>query len=228
MTMPNFDVALEISRLVSPPANSANPANSEVTLATLATLAGGQPRFEALPPQKQIREFSSLHLHKGRGVIAPVSARPALDETGLTWIVWPEDETITNYDARWSAFDLADVCRHFGVKVVRANERVIAIYPPALESELVAYASELLDEARSYLTTNIDKLPILTPSEAVKVIKDVMRQHQGLRFCRGEDGSRWPLYPTTWTTEQCMVVQSLWFAAGNALDHDNFILVEEK
>jgi len=90
----------------------------------------------------------------------------------------------------------------------------------------VAYASELLAEARPYLTTNMDRLPILSPAEAVKTIMEIMRQHPGLRFCRGDDGSRWPLYSKTWTAGQCVTLQALWLAAGDALDRDGFMEVD--
>jgi hypothetical protein len=194
----------------------------------------------ARTPIRNIRTIRTIHnsgnsantanyANKGSPPVAvPSTTTSKYAITGLEWLTSPPDSDDATFETWWACIDLADFCRLNGIRIVKDRERVIAIYPPALESDLVAYTSQLLDDARPYLNANIDKLPILVPSEAVRVIKDVMRQHQGLRFCRGEDGSRWPLYPTTWATEQCMVVQSLWFAAGNALDHDNFILVEEK
>ena len=155
------------------------------------------------------------------GASAPASG------TGLDWLPGPPDDADPAFNGWSAAFDLADVCRLYGVRVVRAGERVLAIYPPALEAELVAYASELLAEARLYLATNMDKLPALTPAQAVIAIKEIMRQHAGLRFCRGEAGSRWPIYPRTWTAGQKATAQALWFAAGDALDHDDFMEVDQ-
>ena len=106
--------------------------------------------------------------------------------------------------------------------IVHAGERVLAVFQPDLPDELVAYASELLAEARPYLAEHLDRLPILSPAAAVKIILDIMRQHPGLRFCRGDGGSRWPLYPKTWTAGQKATVQTLWFVAGDALDQDDF------
>lgn len=80
----------------------------------------------------------------------------------------------------------------------------------------------ILAEARPYLAANVDKLPILPPTDAVEIVKDVMRKHKGLRFCRGEGGSRWPLYPREWTAGQKAALQSLWLLAGDALDLESF------
>jgi len=146
--------------------------------------------------------------------------------TGLEWVSKPTDPDAPDYGSRWAAFDLADLGRLYGVRIVHAGERVLAVYPPELPAELVAYASELLAEARPYLTTNMDRLPILSPAEAVKTIMEIMRQHPGLRFCRGDDGSRWPLYSKTWTAGQCVTLQALWLAAGDALDRDGFMEVD--
>jgi len=148
--------------------------------------------------------------------------RRELDPTGLGWLPGPPDEAAPSFDGWWAAFDLADLCRLYHVRVVRAGERVLAVYPPALEPELIAYAGSLLVEAQPYLAAHLDKLPILPPAQAVETIKDIMRQHKGLRFCRGDGGSRWPLYPKTWTVGQKATVQSLWFVAGPALDQDAF------
>lgn len=117
---------------------------------------------------------------------------------------------------------MADLGKLYGVRIVAAGKRVIAIYPPSLEAELVAYAGSLLAEARGYLAAHLDRLPILSSAAAVKIILDIMRAHKGLRFCRGEDGSRWPLFPSSWTAGQRVVVQNLWFIAGPALDLDEF------
>lgn len=153
--------------------------------------------------------------------------RRELDPTGLGWLPGPADEAAPAFNGWWAAFDLADVCRLYGVRVVHAGERVIAVYPPALEPELIAYAGSLLVEAQDYLLQHLDKLPALAPAEAVEIVKEVMRQHNGLRFCRGEGGSRWPLYPRTWTAGQRAMVQSLWFVAGEALDRDDFMEVDQ-
>ncbi len=68
----------------------------------------------------------------------------------------------------------------------------------------------------------MDKLPILPSANAVEVILDIMREHPGLRFCRGDGGSRWPIYPRDWTAGQRATVQSLWLMAGDALDTNYF------
>lgn len=147
---------------------------------------------------------------------------PADFSTGLEWIVWPADDTTPAFASWWAAFDLADLGKLYAVRVVRSAERILAVYPPELEPELIAYAGSLLAEARGYLSAHMDKLPVLDPAEAVKIVKSIMRQHKGLRFCRGDGGSRWPLYPMTWTAGQKATVQALWFAAGPALDRDDF------
>jgi hypothetical protein len=134
----------------------------------------------------------------------------------------PEEGDGPGLAAWWAAFDLADLCRAYGVRIVAAGKRILAIYPPDLAPELVAAASEVLTEARPFLAANRDKLPILAPTEAVEIIKGIMRRHRGLRFIRGEGGGMWPVYPRTWTAAQKAMMQSVWFLAGEALDHDDF------
>ena len=141
--------------------------------------------------------------------------------TGLEWVRWPTNDA-PDYDGQWAAFDLADLCHLYGVHVVHAGERIVAVYPPALEPELIAYAGTPLAEARGYLHQHMDELPVLAPADAVATIKAVMRQHKGLKFVRGTDASMWPLYPKRWTAGQKATVQSLWFVAGPALDQDTF------
>ena len=85
---------------------------------------------------------------------------------------------------------------------------------------MVEYPEGLLDDDRPYLTAHLEKLPVLTPTEAVERIKEVMRAHPGLRFTRGDGGSIWPLYPKDWSAGQKMAVQSLWLVAGPTLDPD--------
>jgi len=142
--------------------------------------------------------------------------------TGLEWISKPTDPDAPGYDSQWAAFDLADLGNIYSIRVARAGERVLAVYPPELEPELVAYASELLAEARDFLRQHMDRLPVLEPAAAVEHIMEIMREHPGLRFTRGDDGSRWPIYPKTWTAGQRATSQALWFAAGDALDRDDF------
>lgn len=146
--------------------------------------------------------------------------------TGLEWVAYPPEFDAKKYGGQWAAFDLADLAKLYGVRIVHAGEHALAIYPPTLEPELVAHASELLAEARTYLAAHLDKLPILEPAEAVKIILEIMRMHKGLRFCRGGDGSRWPIYPKTWTAGQKATMQALWFAVGPALDNDDFMEVD--
>jgi len=196
------------------------------------------PTPPAWNPIRNIRTIRTIHdpgnsantaNYANRGstpATPPPPTGPAPEGTGLEWIVKPTDPDAPGYGSQWAAFDLADFGRLYGVRVVRAGERVLAVYPPALEPELIAYASELLAEARDFLRQHMDRLPVLTPAEAVKAILEIMRRHDGLRFTRGDDGSRWPLYPSTWTTGQRVTLQALWFAAGDALDRDDFIMEE--
>ena len=197
MSIPEFDVALAVAKLQSTPAIAAIPARRQ--------------------GKKSKKSTNSSPL---------LPTAPNRIGTGLEWVTKPTDPDAPDYGARWAAFDLADLGRPYSVRVVRAGERVLAIYPPSLEPELVAYASGLLAEARPYLTAYMDRLPILSPAEAAQKITDIMGEHPGLRFCRGEDGSRWPLYPTTWTAGQKATVQSLWLVAGDALDKDAFMAME--
>ena len=148
--------------------------------------------------------------------------RRELDPTGLGWLPGPPDDTAPAFAPWWASLDLQDICRCFGVRVVRSAERMVAIFPPSLDAELVAATSEVLVASRPFLAANLDKLPILPPTDAVEIIKDVMRAHKGLRFCRGDGGSRWPLYPREWTAGQKATLQSLWLLAGDALDRDDF------
>jgi len=156
----------------------------------------------------------------------PIPTGPAPEGTGLEWVVCPPEFDAEQYGSQWAAFDLADLGKIYSIRVVRSGERILAVYPPALEPELVAYASELLAEAQDFLRQHMDRLPILEPAEAVKTILAIMRQHDGLRFTRGDDGSLWPLYPQTWTAGQRATLQGLWFAAGDTLDCDDFIMEE--
>lgn len=152
--------------------------------------------------------------------------RRELDPTGLGWVTCPPEYDAEKYGGWWSAFDLADLARLYSLRIVHAGERVLTVYPPTLEAELVAYAGSLLAEAQDYLRQHLGKLPVLSPDEAVATIKAVMRQHKGLKFTRGTDASLWPLYPRGWTAGQRATLQSLWFAAGDALDRDDFEGVE--
>jgi len=148
--------------------------------------------------------------------------RRELDPTGLGWVTCPPEFDADKYGSQWAAFDLADLCHLYALRVVRAGERILATYPPALAPELIAYASELLSEARDYLRQHLDKLPILTPAEAVTAIMEIMRQHKGLKFTRGTDASIWPVYPRHWSAGQKATVQALWLVAGDALNRDDF------
>ena len=142
--------------------------------------------------------------------------------TGLEWVTCPPEFDAEKHGGQWAAFDLADLAKLYGVRVVHAGERILAIYPPALEPELIAYAGSLLAEARGFLTSHMDKLPILPPAQAVVEIKGIMAAHKGLKFTRGTDASMWPVYPRQWTAGQKATVQALWFLAGPALDADDF------
>lgn len=172
-------------------------------------------------------EGNSVHcvhiVHRGSTSEKPPKvSTPEPKGTGLEWLPGPPDSEGPAFDTWWLAFDLADLAKLYGVRIVHAGERILAVYPPTLEPELVAYASELLAEARPYLAAYLEKLPTLTPADAVKIILEIMQAHKGLRFCRGDDGSRWPIYPRQWTAGQRVTVQALWFVAGDGLDRDDF------
>lgn len=226
MTIPVFDVALEVSKLKSLPANSANPAKVGGDLATLATLALGNLRLDAVQPQPPISNFSNFSSPLPRIGQTEGASAPAPD-TGLDWLPGPPDDADPAFAPWWASLDLQDICRCFGVRVVRSAERMVAIFPPSLDAELVAATSEVLVAARPFLRQHMDKLPILTPADAVEIIKDVMRAHPGLRFGRGDGGSMWPLFPKTWTPGQRATVQALWFAAGDALDRCDFREIDQ-
>jgi hypothetical protein len=144
-------------------------------------------------------------------------------ETGLDWLPGPPDEADSAFNGWWAAFDLRDLCRRNHMRVVHAGARVLVVYPPCLDVGLLEYAEPLLESARCYLCANRDKLPALSQADAVTSILAIMRQHPGLKFCRGDDGSMWPLYPKTWTAGQKATLQAFWFAAGDALDRDDFM-----
>lgn len=180
----------------------------------------GQPVGQAMGQGQQSCPTGGDGLGQTNCVVPFIA--PADFSTGLEWIVWPVDDADPDFDARWAAVDLRDLGKLHGVRVVHSGERTFAVYPPSLEPELIAHAGSLLVEARDYLSAHMDKLPALNPAEAVEIVKSIMRQHRGLGFCRGDGGSRWPLYPKTWTAGQKATVQALWFAAGPALDRDDF------
>jgi hypothetical protein len=225
MTIPDFDVALEVSKLKSPPAISAIPAIRQGENSKNSKNSSPALRLAPTTISKNSKNSknSSPPPSNGHGVAIPIPTGPDPKGTGLEWVTWPTDDTAPDYGARWSAYDLADLGKLYGVRVVRAGERVLAVFQPDLPAELVAYATELLADARPYLVAHLDRLPILTPDDAVEIILGIMREHPGLRFCRGEGGSRWPLYPKRWTAGQKATVQALWFAAGDALDLDDFM-----
>jgi len=158
------------------------------------------------------------------GVADKEASAPSSDQdnTGLGWLPPGPDFDHPDHPGWWACFDLADLCRTHHMRVVHAGERLLILYPVELPDGLIEYAEDLLEDGKPYLRQHMDRLPILTPAEAVEIIKSIMRTHRGLRFCRGDGGSRWPLYPKTWSAGQKATVQSLWFAAGDALDRDNF------
>ncbi len=214
------------------------PPTPKDKLDRMDTIRGGQPEqgssvhivhtvHKGARPADSEAKGNSVHcvhiVHKDstKDALSTGASAPA-SGTGLDWLPGPPDDADPSFNGWWAAYDLADVCRLYDVRVAHAGGRVIAIYPPALEPELIAYAGSLLTDAREYLTANRGKLPVLDPAEAVEIILATMRQHRGLRFCRGDGGSRWPVYPKGWTAGQKATVQALWFAAGEALDQDAF------
>ena len=120
-------------------------------------------------------------------------------ETGLDWLPGPPADDGPDFAGWWGAFDLADLAKLYSLRVVAAGGRVLVLYPPSLSPDLVSYAEALLNDAKPCLVAHLDKLPVLAPADAVENIKGVMRRYKGLRFTRGEGGSMWPLYPTTWS-----------------------------
>ena len=214
------------------------PPTPKDQLDRMDTIRGGQPEdgssvhivhtvHKGARPADSEAKGNSVHcvhiVHKDstKDALSTGASAPA-SETGLDWLPGPPDDADPAFNGWWAAYDLADVCRLYAVRVVRSGERVLAVFDPTMEPDLVAYASELLAEARGYLSAHMDKLPALNPAAAVEIVKSIMRLHRGLRFCRGDGGSRWPLYPKTWTAGQKATVQALWFAAGPALDRDDF------
>lgn len=147
---------------------------------------------------------------------------PNQADTGLDWLPPGPDFDHPDHPGWWACFDLADLCRTHHMRVVHAGERLLILYPVELPDGLIEYAEDLLEDGKPYLRQHMDRLPILTPAGAAMIILEIMRQHKGLRFTRGDDGSRWPIYPRAWTTGQRATVQALWFAAADALDRDGF------
>jgi len=164
-------------------------------------------------------EISDLVGVADKGASAPA---PHLGDTGLDWLPPGPDFDHPDHLGWWACFDLADLCRTHHMQVVHAGKRFLILYPVELPDGLIEYAEDLLEDGKPYLHQHMDRLPILTPAGAVTEIKRIMNAHKGLKFTRGTDASMWPLYPRQWTAGQKATVQALWFAAGDALDHDNF------
>lgn len=189
-------------------------------LDTMDTIQG-----QSAPQGKSVHSVHIVHKGSTRDTLSMGASAPA-PVTGLEWVTCPPEFDAEKYGGQWAAFDLADLGKLYGLRIVRAGERVLAVYPPALEPELIAYAGSLLAEARDFLRQHMDKLPSLGAADAVTEIKRIMNAHKGLKFTKGDDGSRWPIYPRTWTAGQKAMAQSLWFAAGEALDRDDFMEVD--
>lgn len=164
-------------------------------------------------------ETSDLVGVADKGASAPGSGQ---DDTGLGWLPPGPDFDHPDYPGWWACFDLADLCRMHHMRVVHAGERLLILYPVELPDGLIEYAEDLFEDGKPYLRQNMDLLPILSPAGAVTEIKRIMNAHKGFKFTRGTDASLWPLYPKSWTAGQRATLQSLWFAAGDALDHDDF------
>ena len=218
---PSHSLGAETVRQTPAGETTLETSRETVSLKSLANKVLARQRVRQ-PVRQSVRQEGKkcltpeMPVRQNFGVVSPDFS------TGLEWIVWPADDTDPDFDAKWASVDLRDIGKLYGVRVVYSGERVLAVFPPALPAELVANASELLVEAQDYLRQHLDKLPVLDPAEAVEIVKSIMRQHRGLRFCRGDGGSRWPLYPMSWTAGQKVTVQALWFAAGPALDRDDF------
>ena len=178
--------------------------------------------LDRLPTEVAERVLDVARKHRDELVRELSGASAPGPETGLDWLPGPPAEDGPDFGGWWGAFDLADLAKLFSLRVVAAGGRVLVLYPPSLSPDLASYAEGLLDDAKPYLAANLDKLPILTPAQAVESLKAIMRQHKGLRFTKGTDGGMWPLYPGAWTAGQKQALQALWFAAGDALDADDF------
>ena len=184
--------------------------------ATVA-LVGGKVKLsglDRLPAEVAARVLTVAREHRDE-------LRRELDCTGLGWLPGPPADEIT-FDGWWAAFDLADLSRLYGLRIVLAGGRIFPIFPPALDPELVTYACTLLAEAQAYLAMYLDKLPALSPDDAVQALKGIMCRNKELKFCRGHAGGRWPVYPKHWESGQKANVQRLWLAAGPALDAESF------
>ena len=189
MSIPEFDVALEVSKLRSTPAIFAIPAIRQGENSKNSSNSSPDLRLVPGPTTKNSRNSknSSPSPSNGRGKAIPIPTGHGPMGTGLEWVAYPPEFDAKKYGGQWAAFDLADLAKLYGLRIVHAGERILAVYPPALEPELIAYAGSLLAEAQDFLRQHVDKLPVLSPADAVATIKAVMRQHKGLRFTRGTD-----------------------------------------
>ncbi|EHJ46931.1 hypothetical protein DFW101_0916 [Solidesulfovibrio carbinoliphilus subsp. oakridgensis] len=178
--------------------------------------------LDRLPSDVAERVLNVAREHREELVRELSGASAPGPSTGLEWLPGPPADDGPDFESWWGAFDLADFAKLYGLRVVAASGRVLVLYPPELHPDLVSYAEALLGDAQPYLAARLDKLPALDPAEVAGIIKDVMSQHKGLRFTRGDGGSMWPIYPPKWAACQKQVVQSLWLAAGDSLDHDDF------
>lgn len=78
-------------------------------------------------------------------------------DTGLEWLPGPPAHH-ASFDAWWAAFDLADLCRIYGVRIIYDGASIIAAYQRTSHPDLISYASGLLLEALDYLHLHADKI----------------------------------------------------------------------
>lgn len=178
--------------------------------------------LDRLPSDVAERVLNVAREHREELVRELSGASAPGPSTGLEWLPGPPADDGPDFESWWGAFDLADFAKLYGLRVVAAGGRVLVLYPPELHPDLVSYAEALLDDAHPYLAAHLGKMSVLEPAETVVEIKRIMVAHKGLRFCRGDNGSRWPLYPLAWTANQKNAVQRLWLIACLTLDHENF------
>jgi hypothetical protein len=84
---------------------------------------------------------------------------PQVEATGLTWLPGAPDIDHPDFDGWWAAFDLRDLARHHGLRVVLAGGRPRLVYPSHPHSALVAYAGNLFADALPFLKQHMGELP---------------------------------------------------------------------
>lgn len=85
---------------------------------------------------------------------------PQADATGLSWLPGSPGFDHPDFDGWWAAFDLADLARSHGLRVVMAGGRPRLLYPTTPHPDLVSYAALLFADALPFLEQHKDELPM--------------------------------------------------------------------